>query len=85
MEEAGRKSACQSDALICGTGERSTPAISRILVSPPASSPSVGQALEQFANRAVPCEYVAHGDLLEGPKGESGGRSGSGHPEKRGR
>jgi hypothetical protein len=24
--------------------------------------------LEQFANRAVPCEDVAHGDLLEGPK-----------------
>jgi transcriptional regulator with XRE-family HTH domain len=32
--------------------------------------PDGERRLEQFANRAVPCECVAHGDLFEGPQGK---------------
>jgi hypothetical protein len=33
--------------------------------------------LERFANRAVPCKDIVHGDLLERPKDQSGGRCGA--------
>jgi hypothetical protein len=33
---------------------------------------AAADALERFANRAVPCEHIAHADLLEGPKDQGG-------------
>ena len=30
--------------------------------------------LKRFANRAVPCKHIVHGDLLEGPKDQGSGR-----------